>query len=38
MLGGTWRLVESNIETQEALQASSLGGFFIGTDTGKKNS
>ena len=29
MRGGTWRLVEANIETQVALQARSLGGFFI---------
>jgi hypothetical protein len=29
MLGGAWRLVEANIKTQVALQARSLGGFFI---------
>jgi hypothetical protein len=29
MLGGIRRLVVANIETQVALQARSLGGFFI---------
>jgi hypothetical protein len=29
MLGGIRRLVETNIETQVTLQATSLGGFFI---------